>query len=189
MTPAADNRRFARKLAIVALAMIAFSFLLVPLYRVYCVVTGSNDATVRRIAYGDAVKQQVDTSRWVTVEFVATTSGTLPWEFRPETPRLKVHPGDMVLTRFRARNIGNRAIVGQATFNITPGEAAGHFHKIECFCFSHQPLGPGEAKDMPLQFQVDPKLPADISTLTLAYTFFEVPGTQTDDEPGASKPA
>ncbi len=170
-----DNRRLARRLAIVAVSMIAFGFLLVPLYRVYCKVTGENDTTIRRIALGDAVKQQVDKQRWVTVEFVATTSGTLPWEFSPEAPRLRVHPGDMVLTRFHARNIGNRPIIGQAIPTIAPAEAAEHFHKIECFCFRRQPLAPGEAKEMPLEFQVDPQLPADVSTLTLAYTFFEVP--------------
>jgi len=172
-----DNGRLARKLAIFAVAMVAFGFLLVPLYRVYCTVTGENDTTIRRIAYGDAVKQKTDASRWVTVEFVATTSGTLPWEFSPESPRLRVHPGDLVLTRFHARNVADRAIVGQAIPTITPGEAAGHFHKIECFCFTRQPLAPGEAKEMPLQFQVDAQLPADISTLTLAYTFFEAPDT------------
>jgi cytochrome c oxidase assembly protein subunit 11 len=182
--PPPDNRPLARRLAIVAVAMIAFGFLLVPLYRVYCTVTGSNDTTVRRIAYGDAIRQQVDTQRWVTVEFVATTSGTLPWEFSPASPRLRVHPGDMVLTRFRARNIGNRAIVGQAIPNISPAEAAAHFHKIECFCFTRQPLAPGEAREMPLEFQVDPQLPADVSTLTLAYTFFEVPATAVPSAPG-----
>jgi cytochrome c oxidase assembly protein subunit 11 len=170
-----DNGRLARRLAAVAVAMIAFGFLLVPLYRVYCRVTGENDTTIRRISAGDASRQKIDTQRWVTVEFVATTSGTLPWAFSPESPRLRVHPGDLVLTRFHARNVGNRAIVGQAIPTITPGEAAGHFHKIECFCFTRQPLAPGEAKEMPLEFQVDAQLPADVTTLTLAYTFFEVP--------------
>lgn len=181
---AADNGRLARRLAMAAIAMIAFGFLLVPLYRVYCQVTGQNDTTIRRIALRDAAQQKVDADRWVTVEFVATTSGTLPWEFRPETQRLRVHPGDLVLTRFHARNIGGAAIVGQAIPNITPGGAAAHFHKIECFCFNRQPLAPGEAKDLPLQFQVDADLPRDIGTLTLAYTFFEVPGSRA--EAGAS---
>jgi cytochrome c oxidase assembly protein subunit 11 len=171
------NSRLARKLGIIAVTMIGFGFLLVPLYRVYCTITGENDTTVRRIAYDDAVRQKVDTARWVTVEFVATTSGTLPWQFSPESPRLRVHPGDLVLTSFHAHNVSNRAIVGQAIPTITPGPAAEHFHKIECFCFRRQPLAPGEAKEMPLQFQVDTQLPADVSTLTLAYTFFEVPGT------------
>ncbi|HEX8961878.1 MAG TPA: cytochrome c oxidase assembly protein [Rhodocyclaceae bacterium] len=175
MSRSGDNRRLARRLAAVAITMIAFGFLLVPLYRVYCKVTGENDTSLRRVTLGDAAKQQVDKQRWVTVEFVATTSGTLPWEFSPEQPRLRVHPGDMVLTRFHARNLANRPIIGQAIPTIAPAEAAEHFHKIECFCFRHQPLAPGEAKEMPLEFQVDPQLPADVTTLTLAYTFFEVP--------------
>jgi cytochrome c oxidase assembly protein subunit 11 len=186
---ATDNRRLARKLAIIAVAMVAFGFLLVPLYRVYCKVTGENDTSVRRVGFGEASQQKVDLTRWVTVEFVATTSGTLPWEFSPESSRLKVHPGDLVLTRFRARNVGNRAIVGQAIPTITPGPAAEHFRKIECFCFSRQPLAPGEAKELPLQFQIDPRLPADVSTLTLSYTFFEVSATQTDDASGEPTPA
>lgn len=177
MNRSEHNSRLARKLAIVAVTMIGFGFLLVPLYRVYCRVTGENDTTGSRIAYGVAARQKVDTARWVTVEFVATTSGTLPWQFSPESPRLRVHPGDLVLTRFHAHNVGNRAIVGQAIPTIAPAEAAEHFHKIECFCFRHQPLAPGEAKEMPLEFQVDRQLPPDITTLTLAYTFFEVPGT------------
>lgn len=172
------DRRLPWKLALAACAMAGFGFLLVPLYRAYCEFTGVNDTTIRRIDYNDAARQKVDTSRWVTVELVATTSGTLPWEFRPETPRLRVHPGDLVLATFHARNIGNAAIVGQAIPTVTPSPAAAHFHKIECFCFSRQPLAPGEAKELPLQFQVDPQLPAEIGTLTLAYTFFEVPGTR-----------
>ncbi|MGE5468513.1 MAG: cytochrome c oxidase assembly protein [Ignavibacteria bacterium] len=184
MTTAADNGRLARRLAAAAISMIAFGFLLVPLYRVYCQVTGQNDTTIRRLAYGDAAREKVDTARWVTVELVATTSGTLPWEFRAESPRLQVHPGDLVLARFYARNIGARPIVGQAVPTITPGTAAAHFHKIECFCFARQPLAPGEAKEMPVQFQVDAALPSDVSTLTLAYTFFEAPA----DDAGARRP-
>ncbi|HEX8987298.1 MAG TPA: cytochrome c oxidase assembly protein [Rhodocyclaceae bacterium] len=175
MSTDAANRRLARRLAVIAVTMIGFGFLLVPLYRVYCKVTGENDTSARRVEYAAAAAEKVDRERWVTVELVATTSGTLPWEFSPESPRLRVHPGDLVLTRFHARNVGNRPIVGQAIPTIAPAEAAEHFHKIECFCFTRQPLAPGEAKEMPLQFQVDTRLPPGVSTLTLAYTFFEVP--------------
>ncbi|MDD5248347.1 MAG: cytochrome c oxidase assembly protein [Rhodocyclaceae bacterium] len=182
MTTPANNRRLAWKLAFFAMAMIGFGYLLVPLYQVYCTRTGFN-GTTGRIDYGDAVKRKVDTARWVTVEFVANVSGNLPWEFHPEVVRLKVHPGDLVLTRFHARNLGNAAIVGQAIPNVTPGEAAPYFHKIECFCFSQQPLAPGEGKDLPLQFQVDPQLPTTIGTLTLSYTFFEAPGVRADRRP------
>lgn len=182
MNAQADNRRLARKLAAIALAMVGFGYLLVPLYRVYCELTGFNGAATSRAAYSDAALRKVDTTRWVTVEFVATTNAGVPWEFRPDTVRLRVHPGDMVLTRFHARNLGQAAMVGQAIPSVTPGRAAAYFHKIECFCFSRQPLAPGEQKELPLQFQVDPALPADVGTLTLSYTFFEAPGQQTDGQ-------
>lgn len=169
-----QNRRLAWKLAGGAVLMLGFGYLLVPLYEVYCKYTGFQGITTR-IDFGAAAMQSVDRSRWVNVEFIANTQGSLPWEFRPEFTRLRVHPGELVLTRFYARNLGNQAIDGQAIPSVTPGEAAAHFHKIECFCFSHQALQPGEAKNLPLQFQVDPALPKGIETLTLAYTFFVLP--------------
>lgn len=176
----ADNRRLALKLAAVALAMAGFGYLLVPLYRVVCELTGFNGGVVNRVAYGEAARSRVDTARWVTVEFVATTHSGISWEFRPAAARLQVHPGELVLTRFHAQNPGPVALIGQAVPSITPGRAAAYFQKIECFCFSRQLLAPGEQKELPVQFQIDPDLPADIGTLTLSYTFFAAPGMPED---------
>lgn len=183
----AASRRLGWKLAIAAMAMFCFGYLLVPLYQVYCKITGFN-GTTSRIDYGDAVKRKVDLTRLVTVEFVANTNGSLPWEFRPERPRMQVHPGELALAKFHARNIANIDIVGQAIPSVTPGQAAPYFHKVECFCFSRQPLAPGEGKDLPLQFLVDTDLPKDIDTLTLSYTFFKAPRVQTVDRDEAGRP-
>lgn len=172
---AAGNRRLGWKLALGALLMCGFGYLLVPLYRVYCEYTGFNGTTAR-IDLGQAAAQGIDRTRWVTVEFAANTSADLPWAFRPEVTSLRVHPGEMVVAQFEARNLGSRAIVGQAVPSVTPGRAASHFRKIECFCFSRQPLAPGQMLKLPVQFQVDRNLPPEIGTLTLSYTFFELPG-------------
>ena len=174
---AAGNRRLAWQLAAGALLMTGFGYLMVPLYQVFCEYTGYNGSTAR-IDLGQAVKQGIDRTRWVTVEFAANTSADLPWEFRPVVSSMRVHPGEMVLARYQARNLGNRAIVGQAVPSVTPGEAAAHFRKIECFCFSQQPLDPGQALTLPVQFQVDTNLPREIGTLTLSYTFFELRGSR-----------
>ena len=185
--PQAANRRLGWKLAIAAMLMFGFGYLLVPLYQVYCKITGFN-GTTSSIGYGDAVKRKVDLTRLVTVEFVANTNGSLPWEFRPELPRVQVHPGELVLAKFHARNMANIDIVGQAIPSVTPAQAASYFHKVECFCFSRQPLAPGEGKDLPLQFLVDADLPKGIDTLTLSYTFFEAPPVQTVKRDGAVRP-
>ncbi len=169
-----SSRRMGWKLALVATAMFGFGYLLVPIYRVVCEWTGFN-GTTSRIEAVAARATVVDTSRHVIVEFVANTSGNLPWEFRPTVASVRVHPGDIVLTSFHARNIGNAAVIGQAVPSVTPLQAASHFRKLECFCFSRQPLAPGEAKEMPVQFIVDPDLPKNIGTLTLSYTFFSAP--------------
>ncbi|MBI5901645.1 MAG: cytochrome c oxidase assembly protein [Rhodocyclales bacterium] len=172
---AADNRRLAWQLALGALLMVGFGYLLVPIYRVFCEYTGFNGTTAR-IDLGRAATQGIDRSRWVTVEFAANTSADLPWDFRPEVASLRVHPGEMVVAQYEARNRSRREIIGQAVPSVTPGQAAAHFRKIECFCFSRQPLAPGQTLKLPVQFQVDTGLPPGIATLTLSYTFFELPG-------------
>lgn len=174
---AAGNRRLALRLALGALLMAGFGYLLVPIYRVFCEYTGFNGTTAR-IDLGRAATQGVDRTRWVTVEFAANTGAGLPWDFRPEVASLRVHPGEMVVARFEARNRGTREIVGQAVPSVTPGRAASHFRKIECFCFSRQPLAPGQTQTLPVQFQVASDLPPGIATLTLSYTFFELPGSR-----------
>jgi cytochrome c oxidase assembly protein subunit 11 len=167
-------RRLAWKLGLAALLMVGFGFAMVPVYRVVCLRTGLN-GTTDRIDATQVSLRPIDPARLVTVEFVAATSANLPWDFQPDVRRIKVHPGQVVLATFHVRNLSDSDIVGQAVPSITPGEAAPHFHKIECFCFSRQPLAAGESKTMPVQFVVDADLPKEIGTLTLAYTFFNLP--------------
>ncbi|MBI5785769.1 MAG: cytochrome c oxidase assembly protein [Rhodocyclales bacterium] len=168
------SRRLGRRLALGALAMFGFGYAMVPVYRVVCELTGFNGTTTR-IGSGAAHAQPVDGQRLVTVEFLAATSSDLAWEFRPDVASVQVRPGQVVLATYRARNISGRPIVGQAVPSVTPHAAAPYFHKVECFCFTRQPLAPGESKSMPVQFVLDAALPADIATLTLSYTFFRLP--------------
>lgn len=165
------NKRLARKLFIVAAAMFGFGYLLAPMYDVLCKVTGLNGKT-GRIEATVAAASQVDTSRVVTIEFTASTQSGLPWEFRPVTKRLELHPGQTAEVKYYARNLAREPITGQAIPSVSPGASAGHFKKIECFCFTQQTLQPGEAREMPVRFYVDPELDRDVNTITLAYAFF-----------------
>ncbi|MFC4728382.1 cytochrome c oxidase assembly protein [Coralloluteibacterium thermophilus] len=115
---------------------------------------------------------QVDVSRTVTVEFDGSVNSRLPWEFRPAEVRMQVHPGQIYETHYVARNVSNAPIVGNAVPSVAPSDSSTFFNKTECFCFTEQLLAPGEAKDMPVRFIVDPALPKGVSTLTLSYTFY-----------------
>ena len=165
------NKRLARKLLIVAVAMFGFGYLLAPMYDVLCKVTGLNGKP-GRIAANAAAAGGVDTSRLVTVEFTASAQSGLPWEFRPETKQLKLHPGETAEVKYYVRNLAQETITGQAVPSVAPGVSAGHFKKIECFCFTRQRLEPGEAREMPVRFYVDAGLDRDVHTITLAYAFF-----------------
>jgi len=162
---------FAR-LAVFALVMFGFGFALVPFYRAICEVSGLNNFIQPDTAPGNT---QVDTSRWVTVEFDANTRG-LPWAFKPEQRSVRVHPGELVHVMYEVRNESKNAIIGQAIPSYGPKVAAEHFRKMECFCFRKQELGPGEVRQMPVVFFVDPALPREVGTVTLSYTFFELNG-------------
>lgn len=161
------------KLSIVAVVMFAFVFVvMVPLYDVLCDALGINGKTNgERYQVVDAV---VDTSRVIRVQFVATNNEGMPWEFRPTDSELKVNPGAVNDTVFYAKNPLPKDMVAQAIPSISPYRAAEYFHKTECFCFNQQPLLAGEETEMPLQFIVDQDLPADIKTITLSYTIFDV---------------
>jgi cytochrome c oxidase assembly protein subunit 11 len=165
------NKRLARKLMIVAVAMFGFGYLLAPLYDVICKVSGLNGKT-GRIEAKVAAAGKVDSSRVITVEFTASTQSGLPWEFRPETKRLELHPGETAEVKYYARNLAQEPITAQAIPSVTPGISAGHFKKIECFCFTQQTLKPGEAREMPVRFYVDADLDQTVHTITLAYAFF-----------------
>lgn len=166
------NRRLVRRLLLATVAMFGFGFAMVPIYDVFCDITGLNGKTSGRVANAEPIR--VDESRTVTVEFVANLNITAPWEFAPQVTRMTVHPGQFYQTHFHARNLTNQPLVGQAIPSVSPGLAATHFEKIECFCFNRQPFQAGEGKDMPVTFRINPNLPPDVRTVTLSYTFFRL---------------
>ena len=166
------NRRIVKRLGIAAVAMFGFGFAMVPLYDVFCDITGINGKT-GRIELEEALSQKVDEDRLVTVEFLATVHSDLPWEFRPMVRKIKVHPGEVTEVNYYARNKTDDVVTGQAVPSVAPGLAAKYFSKTECFCFTRQALGPGEGKEMPLRFIVDPELPENVRTVSLSYTFYQ----------------
>jgi cytochrome c oxidase assembly protein subunit 11 len=171
-----DNKRVIRNLLFVVIGMFGFGFALVPLYDVFCDVTGLNGKTGGRYVSEAAI--QVDTSREITVEFLASLNAEMPWEFEPLTKAVKVHPGESSRIEYVARNKTDRDIVGQAVPSVTPGLAANHFQKTECFCFTEQVLKAGEEKIMPVIFMIDPSVDEDVREVTLSYTFFIKPGSE-----------
>lgn len=168
----ASNRKVIAVLAAVVMAMFGFGFALVPVYNVLCQITGLNGKT-GRVSEESAAATAVDPDRLVTVEFITSVNSNLPWDFKAETKRVKVHPGQIGEALFYAKNNAGHAIVGQAVPSLAPAEASKYFSKTECFCFTQQTLAAGEARDMPVRFIVNPALPRDIRTVTLSYTFFE----------------
>ena len=166
------NRRVVRRLLLAVAGMFAFGFALAPLYDVLCQITGLNGKTGGRVVVARPVA--VDKTRTVTVEFVASLNAAAPWEFAPKVTRMAVHPGQYYQTQFLARNLTGQALTGQAVPSVTPGPAARHFQKVECFCFNRQMFQPGEARAMPVTFMIDPELPPEVRTVTLSYTFFKL---------------
>lgn len=166
------NHRTVTRLAVATCLMFGFGYALVPLYNVFCEVTGLNGKTGQLSAEA-ASRVAVDESRMITVEFVTNVNAGMPWEFRPLVNKVRVHPGAETTVQFEARNIAGVAITGNAVPSVAPNSAARYFSKTECFCFTQQSLGPLETRTMPVRFIVDPRLPADVNVLTLAYTFFE----------------
>ena len=161
------------KLVVVTVAMFAFVFVvMVPLYNVLCDALGINGKTNGE-AY-TAVNVEVDTSREIRIQFVASNNAGMPWEFGPTAKLMRVNPGAVNDTVFFASNPTNDAMVAQAIPSISPARAAEYFHKTECFCFNQQPLDGKSSAEMPLQFIVDQDIPRDIQTITLSYTIFDV---------------
>lgn len=170
----AANRRVLGKLLWVVAGMFGFVFALVPIYDIFCQVTGLGGKTAATAAVVSEV--QVDEDRLVTVEFVANLNQGMPWEFRPEVVEMQVHPGKIYQTSYYAENLADRVVVGHAVPSVSPGNAARHFKKTECFCFTEQRFESGEGRDMPVYFMLDPKLPASVQRVTLSYTFFDKDG-------------
>ena len=162
------NFKLAAQLGVMVVGMFGFGYLLVPIYDVFCEITGLNGKTAQSAA--EVIEAAQD--RLITVEFVGSVNQNGPWEFRPVVSRMQVHPGKLYDTTFFARNQLDSIQVGHAVPSVVPGNAARHFQKTECFCFESQEFAPGEGRDMPVRFILDPELPAYIDTITLSYTFF-----------------
>ncbi|MEN5118136.1 cytochrome c oxidase assembly protein [Luteimonas sp. TWI662] len=160
------------KLVAVSVAAFAFTFSLVPLYRIACEkvfgIRLENSAVAAPSQSAAGVEE-----RWVTVEFDASVNSHLPWSFRPNQTRMRVRVGEQYETTYYAHNDSARPIVGSATPSVAPARASGFFQKTECFCFTAQTLQAGETRDMPVRFIIDPSLPRDVNTVTLSYTFFK----------------
>jgi cytochrome c oxidase assembly protein subunit 11 len=165
------NRSLTRSLLIMTAASFGFGWALVPLYGVFCKVAGVGNAEAREGPV--AAREAVDPAREVTIEFVADPASVGSFEFRPDATSMRIHPGKLYDTGFYARNLTTGATTAQAVPSISPTEAAGYLHKTQCFCFSPQRFGAGEGREMPVRFIIDPKLPAHIDRITLAYTFYD----------------
>ena len=169
-SPAA-NRRLIGRLALVVVAMFGFGYALVPIYRVFCDITGLNGKT-GRLETAEALSREVDEHRLVTVEFTGSVNSGLPWRLEPVVKRIRVHPGQLTEVDFYAENLSAHERLGQAVPSVAPAEASKYFFKTECFCFTSQTLAGGEGRTMPVRFVIDARLPDHIRTLTLSYTFF-----------------
>ena len=170
------NKKVTRNLLLLVMLMFGFGFALVPLYDVFCDLTGLNGKTGDQYTLDTAM--QIDTSREIKVEFLANLNDGMPWEFKPLTYSVKVHPGEATRIEYIARNNTNRDIVGNAVPSVSPGQAAAYFQKTECFCFTEQLLKAGEEKTMPVVFVIDPSIDEDVHEVTLSYTFFIKPGSE-----------
>jgi cytochrome c oxidase assembly protein subunit 11 len=160
------------KMVAVAIGAFAFTFSLVPLYRIACekvfgIRLDNTAADASRYAAVDAQ------ARMVTVQFDGGVNSKLPWAFKPNQLNMRVRVGEQYETTYHAHNNSERVVVGSATPSVAPARASGYFSKTECFCFTAQTLQAGETRDMPVRFIVDPALPPDVNTITLSYTFFK----------------
>jgi cytochrome c oxidase assembly protein subunit 11 len=174
------NRSMLVKLVVFVGVMSGFGYAMVPMYKSICEALGVNVIARGDVGSADGTKAsevntQVDPTRDIQVEFDANARG--PWEFHPEQREVTVHPGQLTTVMYEFRNTQSRTMTAQAIPSYAPGVAQAHFTKVECFCFNQQTLAPGESKRWPVIFVVDSKLPKDVKTITLSYTFFEVGGT------------
>ncbi len=169
-----SNRRIAIALTATVFVMFGFGYALVPLYDLFCEITGiGGKPTIAALQSADP-DINIDPDRDVWVEFTGNTTNGLPWKIKPEINKTKVRPGEIHEVSYLVKNTSGRDLVGQAIPSVTPMQAARHVVKIECFCFNNQNLAAGEEKLMPMRFYIDPKLEKDTRTVTLSYSFFEV---------------
>jgi cytochrome c oxidase assembly protein subunit 11 len=166
-----ENKRLARRLAIVAVCMFGFGFALVPFYNQICAALGVNSIEEK----SEPLNSQIDSTRTVTIE-LDSNAHDLPWRFRPLVNHVTVHPGELTTVEYEVVNVRGAAVTGQAVPSYGPPHAGEYFRKLECFCFTQQTLAAGETRRMPVTFVVDPKLPRDVTSIAVSYTFFEVAG-------------
>jgi cytochrome c oxidase assembly protein subunit 11 len=167
-----ENRKLSRKLAVVAVAMFGFGFALVPFYNQICAVLGVNQLEAKSEL---PLNTQVDVSRTVTIE-LDSNAHNMPWQFRPLVKHMQVHPGALNTVEYEVVNVRGAPVTGQAVPSYGPQLAGAYFKKMDCFCFTQQTLAAGETRRMPVTFVVDPRLPKDVNTIAVSYTFFEVAG-------------
>ena len=170
------NRKTLTVLTAVVFGMVGLAYASVPLYRIFCQVTGYG-GTTQQAAAGAPESGRMMPLRMITVRFDSNVSLTLPWRFVPAQPSMEIKVGESALAFFNARNLSAAPVTGSAVFNVTPLKVGKYFNKIECFCFTEQTLAPGQQLDMPVSFFVDPEIMADantaeVKTITLSYTFF-----------------
>jgi cytochrome c oxidase assembly protein subunit 11 len=179
------NRQLLKRLLVVAGIMFGFGFALVPFYNKICQVTGLK--SILQADHVNTVQTPIDMSRAVTVQFDTNIHG-MSWNFRPLAPHLLVHPGELAQAVFEVRNNDRRPVMGQAIPSYSPAFAAAYFKKVDCFCFTQQSLRPGESRQMPVIFTVDPSLPKSVEVITLSFTFFEVNGASAGVGPAPATP-
>lgn len=171
--PVSNIAKTTGKMAIIAVAMFAFVFVvMVPLYNTLCQVLGLNGKYSGK--QYEVVQAKSDQSRSVTVQFVAVNAEGMPWQFRPVQASVVVHPGAVNNVEYYAKNVTDKDMVAQAVPSFVPSRAAQYFHKTECFCFRRQPLKAGEETKLAIQFIVDQDLPDEVDNITLSYTIFDV---------------
>lgn len=182
-TQAANNKKFAIAVISVVVFMVGLAYAAVPLYEIFCRVTGYGGTT--QVDQGDQTVQVID--RKIKVRFHAAVNQDMPWEFKPKQNVQTVYVGEKKIALYEAYNPTNKPITGVATFNVTPHKAGEYFVKIDCFCFSQQTLQPGERVDMPVLYYLDPSMEKDINMdnvheVTLSYTFYVSKKEQDDSK-------
>jgi len=169
--PEKDHKKLIIRLIGIVAGMFLFAFALVPLYNVFCDITGINGKTRGQALYQNV---EIDKKRVVTVEFLTSVNRGMPWEFRPMVKSIEVYPGELNEVKFYAKNRSKSDVIGRSIPSVSPGEAALYLNKTECFCFDQQFLAAGQEVEMPMKFYLDTDLPEEISRLTLSYQLFNI---------------
>ena len=179
MKKTSDNSVVIKKLLFLVVAMFGFGFAMVPMYEVFCEITGINGKTSNEAAIYQA--QEINQERTVTIQFVSVIKRGMPWEFQPVVSEMTVYPGQIYQTSWIAKNVSDTNLTGQAIPSIAPGQAALYLNKTECFCFNEQPLLANQSVEMPLVFFIDKDIPEGVDTLTLSYSLYNITDTQQEN--------